>query len=655
MFPAFVCFGGRPRFSAIKLSLIQQIQFIPALLDWNRGYKEKSILTLGCKSNEARTSKVPLRKMKKFFGHIWGNAHAALNLTRGSGFADLLLLGGIAGIVFGLFNFSNEWAAPSSENTLIDLSPWALPKYTFFSLSRGIIAYIFSLLFTLLYGYWAAKDKIAQRVLIPLLDILQSLPVLAFLPVVSITLMNLFKNNKIGLELVVIVMIFTGQAWNMTFSFFHSINSIPIEMREAAAVYRLNWWERFKWMELPYSMMGLVWNSMMSMAGGWFFLMVCESFTLNDKPYSLPGIGAYMAAACALDDPHKRHTAQFWAILAMVLMIVLLDQLLWRPVVVWAQKFRVEEGGAQENATSWFLDFLRRSKILALLEKIFSHNEKPTPLTAADALKPIAQALPSSALPDINKLNIVGKTVSTLVFVFFMGGLVWGGVKLLLLLLQVGGKDWMEIGVGALATFARVMAVTVVGTLWALPAGLAIGLSPKLSRILQPVVQVAASFPAPMLYAVVWLVLKPLGLNTVAMVLMLLGTQWYILFNVIAGAMAIPADLKEMSHSFGVTGWQRFWTLYAPACFPYLVTGWVTAAGGAWNASIVSEYLVIGSATPEKAIGLGRKISEVAGVAGQEPILAASVVVMSAMVVLFNRFVWKRLYDLAETRFSLSK
>ena len=595
--------------------------------------------------------------MKKFFGHIWGNAHAALNLTRGSGFADLLLLGGVAGLAFGLFNFSHEWSAPFKHEADIDLSPWALPKYTFYSLSRGVIAYILSLTFTLLYGYWAAKDKIAQRVLIPLLDILQSLPVLAFLPVVSIALMNMFKSNKIGLELVVIVMIFTGQAWNMTFSFFHSINSIPIEMREAAAVYRLNWWERFKWMELPYSMMGLVWNSMMSMAGGWFFLMVCESFTLNDQPFSLPGIGAYMAKACALDDEHisERHTAQFWAIVAMVLMIVLLDQLLWRPVVVWAQKFRVEEGGAQENATSWFLDFLHRSKILALIGRLFAHNENPMPSPASDALKPMTQALPSSALPDVNKPNIVGKTVSTLVFIFFMGGLLWGGLKIVLLLLQVGGKDWMEIGVGALATFARVMAVTVVGTLWALPAGLAIGLSPKLSRVLQPVVQVAASFPAPMLYAVVWLVLKPLGLNTVAMVLMLLGTQWYILFNVIAGAMAIPADLKEMSHSFGVTGWQRFWTLYAPACFPYLVTGWVTAAGGAWNASIVSEYLVIGSAKPETAIGLGAKISKVAGVAGQEPILAASVVVMSAMVVLFNRFVWKRLYDLAETRFSLSK
>ena len=597
------------------------------------------------------------RNMKKFLGHIWGNAHTALNVTRGSGFADVLLLGGVAGIIFGLFNFSTEWTAPSSEAITIDLSPWALPKYAFFSLSRGLIAYMLSLIFTLLYGYWAAKDKIAQRVLIPLLDILQSLPVLAFLPVVSITLMRLFPGKNIGLELVVIVTIFTGQAWNMTFSFFHSINSLPLEMREAAAVYRFNWWERFKWMELPYSMMGLVWNSMMSMAGGWFFLMICESFTLDGHKYALPGIGSYMAAACAKSDIGQRHTAQFWAIIAMILMIVMLDQLLWRPIVVWAQKFRVEEGGAQENAESWFLDFLRRSKILSWIAERFESqpdlSAQPIPAVPDQPIAVIATA--SERLPDVHKPNILGKAISTTIFVASCAGLLWGGYTIVMLLLQVPGGQWKAIGIGAFATLTRVVIATVLGTMWALPAGLAIGLSPKLSRVLQPVVQVAASFPAPMLYALVWLALKPLGLDTVSTVLMLLGTQWYILFNVIAGAMAIPADLKEMSHSFGVTGWQRFWTLYAPACFPYLVTGWVTAAGGAWNASIVSEYLTIGSDKPIVATGLGAIISEVAGVAGKESTLAASVVVMSAMVVLFSRFAWKPLYELAESRFSLSK
>ena len=614
--------------------------------------------------NEARTSKVSLRKMKKFFGQIWGNAHAALSLTRGSGFVDLLLLAGVAGFIFGLLNFSHEWAAPTPEVVQIDTSAWALPKYTFFSLSRGMLAYALSLVFTLLYGYWAAKDKIAARVLIPLLDILQSLPVLAFLPVVSLSLMGMFPHKNIGLELVVIVMIFTGQAWNMTFSFYHSITSIPIEMREATAVYRFNWWERFKWMELPYSMMGLVWNSMMSMAGGWFFLMVCEAFTLDNHEYGVPGLGSYMAAVCKLNDLGERYTKQFWAIVAMVSMIVALDQFLWRPVVVWAQKFRVEEGAGGEAAESWFLDLLRRSRILKSLKSLLSRKERAIPLEAATSLPANGPAIAPDRLPDVHKPGMLGKTVSMIVFASCCGGLLWGGFKLSTLLFQVNAEQWQKIGIGAAATFVRVIGVTVAGTLWALPAGLAIGLSPRLSRILQPVVQVAASFPAPMLYAVIWVIFKPadhspgsLGarLNTVSAILMLLGTQWYILFNVIAGAMAIPADLKEMSHSFGVTGWQRFWTLYVPACFPYLVTGWVTAAGGAWNASIVSEYLTIGSDDPIAATGLGALISKVAGVAGQEPVLAASVVVMSAMVVLFNRFVWKRLYDLAETRFSLSK
>ncbi len=412
-------------------------------------------------------------------------------------------------------------------------------------------------------------------------------------------------------------------------------------------------------MELPYSMMGLVWNSMMSMAGGWFFLMVCESFTLHDQSYNLPGIGAYMAKAYALVGPENqavRNTALFWAIVAMILMIVMLDQLLWRPVVVWAQKFRVEEGGAQEQATSWFLDFLRRSKILEWFGNLFAKSSERIAAAEKSAAPSLEHAAAGAAkLPDVHKPSAIGTIISMIVFAAFLAGLIWGGFKLVMLLANVGGDDWLGIGTRALATFARVVAATVLGTLWALPAGLAIGLSPRLSRILQPVVQVAASFPATMLYGLVWLLLAPIGKNTVSMLLMLLGTQWYILFNVIAGAMAIPSDLKEMSQSFGVSGWQRFKTLYAPACFPYLVTGWVTAAGGAWNASIVSEYLTIGGDQPIVSFGLGAQISEVAGVTGKEPILAASVVVMSAMVVLFNRFVWKRMYTLAETRFSLSK
>ena len=247
----------------------------------------------------------------------------------------------------------------------IDLSPWALPRYTFFSLSRGLIAYLLSLAFTIVYGYWAAKDKRASAFLLPLLDILQSIPVLGFLPGVLLTFDALFPTNNIGLEIASVLLIFTSQVWNMTFSFYHSLMSIPQEQREVASIYRFTWFERLRKLEMPFSTMGLVWNSMMSMAGGWFFLTVSESFKLGDLDFRLPGIGSYMAVAIEKKDV----AAQIWAVFAMILMIVGLDQFLWRPIVVWAQKFRTEEGAGESDDSSWFLDFLRRSRFLTFLER----------------------------------------------------------------------------------------------------------------------------------------------------------------------------------------------------------------------------------------------------------------------------------------------
>src|ERR1700730_12648878 len=297
---------------------------------------------------------------------VWGNATAFLERFRRVGWFDFALLAGLVGAIFGLLSLAGEWREfrPAVH---IDLAPSALPLYVFYSLSRGLIAYVFSLLFTLTYGFWAAKDPIAQRLLIPLLDILQSIPVLGFMPGVVLSLVRVFPGSNIGLELSSILMIFTGQAWNMTFSFYHSGRSVPADQIEAATIFRFNWWERFKWVELPFSMIGLVWNSMMSMAGGWFFLMITESFVLGDKDFRLPGIGSYMSVAVAKGDV----PAMVWAIIAVVLMVVVLDQLLWRPVVVWSQKFRVEEGASEESSSSWFYDFLRRSMILEWLQRLF--------------------------------------------------------------------------------------------------------------------------------------------------------------------------------------------------------------------------------------------------------------------------------------------
>jgi len=571
------------------------------------------------------------------FERIRGDAVAFLDRTRKIGWIDVLVIAGVVGLTLGLVNLAGEWRSPHVPPKQFDLSPSALPLYTFYSLMRGLLAYVLSLAFTLVYGYWAAKDKLAQRLLIPLLDILQSIPVLGFLPGLVISLNAIFPSNT-GLEIAAIIMIFTGQAWNMTFSFYHSLRSIPGDQREAAAVYRFSPWQTLKWVELPFSTMGLVWNSMMSMAGGWFFLMINEAFQLGDNDYRLPGLGSYMSFAQEKDD----YAAMAYGVFAMILMIVLLDQFFWRPVVVWAQRFRVEEGGYQETMHSWFLEWLQRSKLVGAMTRtvrnLFSRKESP-----------VARA------PAGPNYHSGGLLVARGLFALLLGVLLYGTWQLVELLKNVPIEEWLSISFAGIVTLGRVLISTALGTLWALPAGLAIGLSPRLSRFFQPIVQVAASFPAPMVFPIVVVVMSAIGIdvNWFSIALMLMGTQWYILFNVIAGAMAIPADLKESSRSFNVRGMQRFWVLYAPSVFPYLVTGWVTAAGGAWNASIVSEYVKTKS-REYIATGIGAKIS-VATAHANFSVMAASIVVMSAMVVLFNRLIWRRLYHIAEERYSLNK
>lgn len=586
-----------------------------------------------------------------FFQRVWGEATALLDRSRKFGWVDLLVVIGLAGLLYGVIDLASEWAGEHRPGIEIDLSPWALPRYTFFSLVRGLLAYAISLGFTLVYGYWAAKDRVAERVLVPLLDILQSIPVLGFMPGLILALVALFPHSNVGLEMAAVIMIFTGQAWNMTFSFYHSIRAVPMDLREAATVYRFNWWQRFKWVELPYSTMGLVWNSMMSMAGGWFFLMINEAFRLGDRDFRLPGIGSYMSVAVE----KGRVDAMLLAIIAMTAMIVLLDQLLWRPVVVWAQKFRVEEGGHQEAMSSWFLDWLRHSRLLRLLGRWLRQLNRDRPPTARGAAAQPRSATVRPAASESSRQAPAGSTLSLVMLGLLFILLASGAWKLTQLLREVPISAWGELVWAAFWTLGRVLLATAIGTLWALPAGLAIGLSPRLSRALQPVVQVVASFPAPMLFPVVIAGLNWAGvsLNWGSILLMLLGTQWYILFNVIAGAMAIPADLQEAARSYRITGWQRFWALYFPAVFPYLVTGWVTAAGGAWNASIVAEYVTFKGETL-RAYGLGSQISAAAAGANF-PVLAASILVMSTVVVVFNRSVWRQCYRLAEERFSLNK
>ena len=564
-----------------------------------------------------------------------------LHRVRRFSWIDLLIIVGLGGLLYGLIDVESQWTRPRRLSVEIDLSPWALPQYTLLSLARGLIAYVISLSFTLVYGYWAAKDKVAARILIPLLDILQSIPVLAFLPGLLLALSNAFQGSNIGLELAAILMIFTGQAWNMTFSFYYSLRSVPADQQEAATLYRFNWWQRLKWVELPFSTMGLVWNSMMSMAGGWFFLMISESYQLGDVDFRLPGVGSYMSVAV----DKGRVDAMVWALIAMLLMIVGLDQFLWRPVVVWAQKFRVEEGSSEAVATSWFLNLLRRSGLLRFVRRVVRFPQRQSQAVAPTPL--VKEAVGATAN--------YWQWVTLVAFGALLLLLGFGAWRLFKLLSGVSVHVWLTTLTAAVATLSRVLASTALGTLWAVPAGLAIGLSPRLSRIFQPIVQVAASFPAPMLFpiAVGIMAYSHISLGWGAIVLMLLGTQWYILFNVIAGAMAVPSDLREAATSYRLNRWERFRYLYLPAVFPHLVTGWITAAGGAWNASIVAEYVSYQGKILQ-TWGLGSQINDATANANF-PVLAASVLVMSAVVVLFNRLVWRRMYDLAERRFTLSK
>jgi len=586
-----------------------------------------------------------------------------IKLTRLFGGVDLLVLAALGAAVYGLIAVGTEFSGVLRPVVAIDLSPWALPRYTLLSLFRGFAAYFISLMFTLIYGYVAAYNRRAEKIMVPLLDILQSIPVLGFLPSLVLALVALFPHSNIGLELACILMIFTGQAWNMTFSFYHSLRAIPPDLRDAARVYRLTAWQRLLQLELPSSAVGLVWNSMMSMAGGWFFLTVCEAFTLSDKDFRLPGIGSYMSVAMAKGDG----AAMVYGVLAMMAMIVAVDQLFWRPIVAWSQKFKLEETEAATQSGSFVLELLHKSRLLRWLD-----TRVWTPLIAlgqprmslATVSGPVAAPSElgtggSRTSPGVRSRSepgrIAWKTVGWCAALAVSAAVVWGGASAVKLLAHLNAADWLRVGKLTSLTFLRVFAAVAIGTLWTVPVGVAVGLSPRLSRVMQPVIQMMASFPAPMLYPLVLIVLHAAGvtIDYAAVVLILLGTQWYILFNVIAGAMALPQDLREVGVMYRMGTVEKWRRLILPGIFPYLVTGWVTAAGGAWNASIVAEYVQFRQHTLV-ADGLGATIS-LATDHGDFPMLAACVLAMCVAVVGINRLVWKRLYNLAEEKFALTK
>lgn len=553
---------------------------------------------------------------------------------------DVLLVLFVAAIAFGIARAAARWSAPLSPNVRIDTSISLLPLYAGLSTLRMAVAYIVSLVFSLVYARAAAASRAAERIMIPVLDILQSIPILSFMPGVVLALAAAFPGRTLGLELAAIILIFTSQAWNLAFSFHQSLTTIPRELSEAADVYRLGLWRRFTRLELPFGAIALIQNSMMSWAGGWFFLMASEQFVLGANNLRLPGLGSYLAAAADARDTK----AIIWGIIALVTVIVALDQVLWRPLVAWSDKFKFEQSGG-DASESWMLDLLRNSAVVAWLH---DHTVAPIERSLDRPREPQKVERTRPIVP-----RWVGVLLGMLAGVAGVVIVVWGGVAAFHAVSGLSGRTWWTIFVATAATFGRTFAALVIATAWTVPFGVAVGTSPKWSRRLQPVVQVIASIPATALFSVLLLILLELpgGLNIAAIALMVLGTQWYVLFNVIAGAMAIPSDLKEAAGVYGLRGWRRWRLLIIPAIFPYLVTGLITATGGAWNASIVSEYVIF-AGHKISTTGLGALIAEAAD-AQNFPLLLASTLVMAAVVILGNRLVWRKLYRVAQTRYRL--
>ena len=576
--------------------------------------------------------------------------------------ADLLVLGLFVFLLYGSVITAQRWHAGLQPDITIELNYSSLALYSIYSLFRALIAYLISLLFTLLFGYLAATYKTAEQVILPLLDIGQSIPVLGFLPGLVLGLIAIFPKSNLGLEMACILMIFTGQVWNMTFSFYSSLKSIPKHFIELSDNIQLTFFQKFYWVQVSYSSSGLAWNSLMSMAGGWFFLTVCEAFTLGDQNYRLPGLGAYMATAIEAGN----NSACAAGVVAMITLIVGMDFVVWRPIIAWTRRFQLDEQQDVAQEIPVFQKLIQESKLIRKIESFFkSVYYALRKNRATEEVKPIQPPHRRSVnTPErharlwwnrLRKNKILAFLVSKIIWFALGAGCVWIIARLYIFLQPLKNSEFLLILQCAGITFLRVLFTLIVSTLWTVPFGIWVGLSQRRTQFFQPLIQVAASFPAPMLYPLVLAVLTYMnvGINWGAAILMLLGVQWYVLFNVLAGTTMISRELRDTFKLIQLSRWDTWKKLYLPSIFPSLVTGWVTAAGGAWNASIVSEYVMY-KGQSLKALGLGALISDATAHANY-PLLAGALLAMVLIVVGFNRTVWHRVYQLVERRFKFER
>ncbi|WP_315786662.1 MULTISPECIES: ABC transporter permease subunit [unclassified Bradyrhizobium] len=553
--------------------------------------------------------------------------------------ALIIVIGAMVLIVYG----GEQTTLPLSalDSPAVSLDPANLPLYALRTTLRMLLAIVCSLVFTFVYAALAAKSRRAEIVLIPLLDILQSVPILGFLTFTVVFFMNLFPGKVLGAELACVFAIFTSQAWNMTFSMYQSMRNVPKDLEEATRSFHLSGWQRFWRLDVPYAMPGLIWNAMMSMSGGWFFVVASEAITVGNTTVTLPGIGSYVALAIQ----HKDLAAIGAALLTMLLVITAYDQLLFRPIVAWADKFRFEQTASGDPPSSWMLDLFRRTRALrslsipfAAINRSFSNLRINWP----KAWSGPARHAPASQLVDGLWLAVV------------ILGCAYAGWKTYLYLSTTLAPSDVVTAIGyGLITLVRVAVLIALASLIWVPVGVWIGLRPKLAERIQPLAQFLAAFPANLAFPVFVVLIVRYGLdaNVWLSPLMILGTQWYILFNVIAGASAFPTDLREAAASLHLTGWRWWFKVVLPGVFPYYITGAITASGGSWNAAIVAEVASWGD-THLTASGLGAYIAA-ATERGDFPRVVLGIAVMCILVTLFNRLLWRPLYAFGERRLRL--
>jgi NitT/TauT family transport system permease protein len=553
--------------------------------------------------------------------------------------AAILVFGAIA--IIG--EESRSFVAPLStlKSNPLSLSLWALPAYALRTTLRMLAALVVSLVFTFTYATWAAKSPRAGALLIPILDILQSIPILGYLSVTYLFFLSLAPGKILGAELAAIFTIFTSQAWNMAFSFYQSLRTVPPELDEAGRVFGLSGWARFWRIETPFAMPSLVWNMMMSMSGSWFFVVWSEAITVGHTTITLPGVGSYIALALARRDLG----AVGWAILTMLIVILIYDQLLFRPLITWSDRFRFEQEQNEEPPQSWVLTMFRRSRLIDAIAAPFksslrwSYRIAPPP--------PIRVPVPRSR------------------FWTRAGDVVWYGLILAIIYYalwrivgfvgrSISWPDVFETVLLGFATLVRVLVlIAIASAIWT-PVGIYVGLRPKLARIVQPVAQFLAAFPANLLFplAVSLIVAWSLNPDIWLSPLMVLGTQWYILFNVIAGASGLPSELRDAGANLQVRGWLWWRRIALPGVFPFYVTGAITASGGSWNAAIAAEWVSWGNRVVQ-AHGLGAYIKNATD-AGNYQRIVLGIAVMSALVAVVNRVFWRPLYWYAERKFRLT-